>query len=220
MSKAAKSVLVFGIYLVVIGLTFMVVPNVALGLFGFPVTNEPWICVMGMLLPVPVMVVVLALIFRKPISAKIMEISVLRGEGKKYELTFRAQGEKPERVLPKGGAQVITEANVETVLKKIPDLKPEDITQYRRTCHAALLRNGVITVDQLESLVSSREVLEELRRIYIEELKRNKDAPLDPVAVATWGAALFVYGVTPEATMAVRQEIRRSPEYRQKHGLQ
>ena len=169
---------------------------------------------------VPVMVVVLALIFRKPISAKVMEISVLRGEGKKFELAFRVQQEKPERVLPRGGAQVITEANVETVLKKIPDLKPEDITQYRRTCHAYLLRNGVITVDQLESLVSSGEMLEELRRIYIEELKRNKDAPLDPVAVATWGAALFVHGVTPEVTMAVRQEIRRSPEYRQKHGLQ
>ena len=50
MSKAAKSILVFGIYLVVIGLAFMVVPNIALGLFGFPVTNESWIRVMGMLL--------------------------------------------------------------------------------------------------------------------------------------------------------------------------
>jgi len=50
MSKAAKSILVFGIYLVVIGFTFMVVPNVALGLFGFPTTNEPWIRVVGMVL--------------------------------------------------------------------------------------------------------------------------------------------------------------------------
>ena len=50
MSNAAKSILVFGIYLVVIGLTFMVVPNIALDLFGFPATNGPWIRVMGMLL--------------------------------------------------------------------------------------------------------------------------------------------------------------------------
>lgn len=168
---------------------------------------------------IPLMVVMLALIFRKQISAKIMEINVLRGEGRKFELAFQAQREKPERVLPKGGAQVITEADVETILGKIPDLKPEEIAKYRRTCHAHLLRNGIITVDQLESLVSSEEVLEELRRIYIEELKRNKDAPLDPVAVATWGTTLFVYGVTPEVVMAVRQGIRRSPEYRQKHGL-
>ncbi len=168
---------------------------------------------------IPLMFVILALIFRRQISAKIMEISVLRGEGKKYELAFKAQQEKPERALPKGGAQVITEADVETTLGKIPDLKPEGIARYRRTCHAHLLRNGVITVDQLESLVSSEEVLDKLRQIYIEELKRNKDAPLDPVAVATWGATLFVYGVTPEVERAVRQGIRRSPEYREKHGL-
>jgi hypothetical protein len=168
---------------------------------------------------IPLMVVILFLVFHKQISAKIMEISVLRGEGKKFELAFKAQQEKPERALPKGGAQVITEADVETILGKIPDLKPEGIARYRRTCHAHLLRNGVITVDQLESLVSSEEVLDKLRQIYIEELKRNKDAPLDPVAVATWGATLFVYGVTPEVERAVRQGIRRSPEYREKHGL-
>jgi hypothetical protein len=48
-SNAAKSVLVFGIYLVVIGLGFLVVPNVPLALFGFPATKEPWIRVVGML---------------------------------------------------------------------------------------------------------------------------------------------------------------------------
>ena len=50
MSKAAKSVLVFGIYLVAIGLGFLVVPNTPLALLGFPTTSEPWIRVVGMLL--------------------------------------------------------------------------------------------------------------------------------------------------------------------------
>ena len=50
MSKAATSILVFGIYLVVIGLGFLVAPNMPLGLFGFPATTEPWIRVVGMLL--------------------------------------------------------------------------------------------------------------------------------------------------------------------------
>ena len=49
MSNAAKSILVFGIYLVVIGLGFLVVPNTPLALFGFPTTNEPWIRVVGLL---------------------------------------------------------------------------------------------------------------------------------------------------------------------------
>ncbi len=50
MSKAARSLLVFGIYLIVIGLGFLVMPNVVLRLFGFPETSEPWIRVMAMLL--------------------------------------------------------------------------------------------------------------------------------------------------------------------------
>jgi hypothetical protein len=50
MSKAAISVLVFAIYLVVIGLGFLLAPNLVLGLFGFPDTSEVWIRVMAMLL--------------------------------------------------------------------------------------------------------------------------------------------------------------------------
>ena len=50
MSKAATSVLVFGIYLVVIGLGFLLAPNLPLDLLGFPTTTEPWIRVMAMLL--------------------------------------------------------------------------------------------------------------------------------------------------------------------------
>ena len=50
MSKAARSLFVFGIYLIVIGLGFLVMPNLVLRLFGFPETSEPWIRVMAMLL--------------------------------------------------------------------------------------------------------------------------------------------------------------------------
>ena len=50
MSNSAKSVFVFGVYLVVLGITFLVMPNVPLALFGFPATNEVWIRVVGMLL--------------------------------------------------------------------------------------------------------------------------------------------------------------------------
>lgn len=50
MSNAAKSILVFAVYLVLAGLTFMLVPNIPLGLLGFGVTTEVWIRVVGMLL--------------------------------------------------------------------------------------------------------------------------------------------------------------------------
>jgi hypothetical protein len=50
MSGAAFSVFVFGIYLVLGGLGFTVFPNMPLGLFGLPATEEPWIRIMGWLM--------------------------------------------------------------------------------------------------------------------------------------------------------------------------
>lgn len=50
MSKAAKSVFVFGLYLIINGLGFLLMPNTMLGSLGIPSTNEPWINIVGMLL--------------------------------------------------------------------------------------------------------------------------------------------------------------------------
>jgi hypothetical protein len=47
-SKPAKSLLVFGIYLAVMGLGFLVMPSTLLALFGFSTTTQPWIRVVGL----------------------------------------------------------------------------------------------------------------------------------------------------------------------------
>ena len=49
MSQAAKSLFVFGIYLCGLGLILLLVPNLLLGVFGVPPTNEVWIRIVGML---------------------------------------------------------------------------------------------------------------------------------------------------------------------------
>jgi hypothetical protein len=49
MSRAGRTLLVYGIYLVVAGLGFVLIPNVLLRLFGFPATVEPWIRTTGLL---------------------------------------------------------------------------------------------------------------------------------------------------------------------------
>lgn len=49
MSKEARSLFVFGIYLIFVGLGFMVMPNTVLPLFGLPETSEVWPRVVGML---------------------------------------------------------------------------------------------------------------------------------------------------------------------------
>ena len=49
MTTPAKTVLIFGWYLLALGAVLIIAPNVLLGLFGVPATNEVWIRVAGML---------------------------------------------------------------------------------------------------------------------------------------------------------------------------
>ncbi len=49
MSKSARSIFIFGLYLGVLGVILLVIPNFLLGIFQFPSTNEVWIRVVGML---------------------------------------------------------------------------------------------------------------------------------------------------------------------------
>jgi Kef-type K+ transport system membrane component KefB len=50
MSDSARSVFVFGIYLVILGIVLLIAPNILLGLLGLPSTHEVWIRISGMLL--------------------------------------------------------------------------------------------------------------------------------------------------------------------------
>ena len=47
MSRAARSVFVFAIYLFVLGLWLLLVPNTLLRLFGMPDAQDVWIRVVG-----------------------------------------------------------------------------------------------------------------------------------------------------------------------------
>jgi len=47
MRNAGLSVLLFGAYLIALGTTLLLVPNVLLGIFGIPDTDEVWIRILG-----------------------------------------------------------------------------------------------------------------------------------------------------------------------------
>jgi hypothetical protein len=49
MSKSAFTVKAFGVYALLTGLNLMLAPNMLLGMFGIPATNEVWIRVVGVL---------------------------------------------------------------------------------------------------------------------------------------------------------------------------
>lgn len=50
MVSSAKSVIVFGVYLAIVGLTLLLIPNVFLTIIGVENTNEVWIRLSGILL--------------------------------------------------------------------------------------------------------------------------------------------------------------------------
>lgn len=49
MSRSAVSLRVFAVYMIVLGLTLILDPNLLLRVFGFPLTREVWIRIVGML---------------------------------------------------------------------------------------------------------------------------------------------------------------------------
>lgn len=49
MSNAARSVFYFALFLYLVGLTLMIIPNIFLKTMQFPETNEVWIRVVGLL---------------------------------------------------------------------------------------------------------------------------------------------------------------------------
>lgn len=49
MKKSSTTLIVFGVYLIGMGLGFLFTPNMVLGIFGIPATDEVWPYVVGVL---------------------------------------------------------------------------------------------------------------------------------------------------------------------------
>lgn len=52
MTHAARSVQVFGLYLMAVGCVALTVPNMLFGLLGLPSTDEPWMRILGVVVVV------------------------------------------------------------------------------------------------------------------------------------------------------------------------
>ncbi|MBI3941526.1 MAG: hypothetical protein HY326_00805 [Chloroflexi bacterium] len=156
------------------------------------------------------------LIFRDSFGRKIPELKSVKGSISKFEMLFELADEKPKNTIPNPGDTVITTEDVISAFGKIPDLKNMDIRGQVKHLHFLLLQRGIIARQQLDALTSPGPVLDKLRELYITELKRPKDAPLDPVAVATWGAYLYAYDLRPDIVEAIRVQLTQSTEAGQK----
>lgn len=124
----------------------------------------------------------------------------------------------PQEKLPSGGETVITTQDVLDAFKTVPDFKEreQEIRDLLDHLHLNLRFNNVVTKTQLHGLVTSNDVLKTLKTLYVEELGRPIERPLDPAALASWGAFLYIRGVSDVTVEAVRQALRRSDEYGRK----
>lgn len=52
MSKAAKSVFLFGIYILIVGSILMIIPNILLTISGLEMASDVWVRVAGMLIAI------------------------------------------------------------------------------------------------------------------------------------------------------------------------
>lgn len=134
-------------------------------------------------------------------------------------LMLQVMEDEYSKLLSMIGDRELVPGDVLETFLDMPDLA-HDLVGIKHTndqAYIALMKNGVRTRKQLRGLAQSAEVLQVLRSLYCEELDRDPNAPLDPMAVATWGAILYIWHVSESTVSFVRNALQNSDEYRQKH---
>ena len=165
----------------------------------------------GIWWPVATLIIFFAL--RKKIGDPIDRVKHMKGPGFEFDVTQT----EPENQLKKRAGQqirVITpEEVVETLVCASFGFKRENLKEQQYHLHRSLLRNGILTKEDLENLLNDKEAIEALSDLYVEELKRSPDHPFDPSALTTWGAILHNANVTERAIEWVRGRLRQGREY-------
>jgi hypothetical protein len=92
----------------------------------------------------------------------------------------------------------------------------EDIQSRASELCSRLVRSGVDSRGKLRAVLSSRQVIRKLERLYVEELKRPPIRPLDPDAVAVWGVRLLADSSQAQAD-TIEKNLRESREAREKN---
>ncbi|MCX7014441.1 MAG: hypothetical protein NTW86_18145 [Candidatus Sumerlaeota bacterium] len=163
---------------------------------------------------IPVVVFLLVRLFRVPLEDLIKRIRKVTTPYGTAECPPAPASTTPLYVKPED--RPATVEDVKNAFGRIPQLSKDDIEANAGRAHAFLLRNGIRTKDLLEAFTNATEIFSELSRIYVEDLQRPVENPLDCIAVAYWGALIFRYGPTDNVIGWVRERIRQFPEYTQK----
>lgn len=110
-----------------------------------------------------------------------------------------------------------TPEDVRKAFEKIPDLQVAFSQFDLRSVINSLRGHRIETKGQLNELLST-DVLETIRSLYLDELLRQKDKLLDPEGIAAWGSYFVYNDITERTKDIVRNKLRKSDEYRERHG--
>lgn len=103
---------------------------------------------------------------------------------------------------------------LDLIQEHVPYIPLEDIQAQLENIRSNLIRSGINTRQRLQRLLQQTESRHVVERLYVEELLRNPDTPLDPLATVVWPSFLFIQG---KSENELREVLRTSPEYRLKH---
>jgi hypothetical protein len=108
---------------------------------------------------------------------------------------------------------------VELFPKYLPYFSADEIRPRAAGVYSRLLRFGVNTRRRLESVLRSQNVIRQIENLYLEELFRPPNKPLDPDAVATWVVMLFSDNNRSKLE-EIRKVLRTSPEWNDRARFQ
>lgn len=162
-----------------------------------------------------VVVIFIALIFKRQVGDLVDRFRSGKFGKSGFETSFDpyTKANQQQDIEAENNDDRLTIADVRELMNKVPKIDNTKIEEEASVSHSWLLRNGIRTRSRLLDLVESVAIFDFLAQVYVDELHRPKPNPLDTVAVATWGATLFTFGLRDDVKEYVVNQIRQSPEY-------
>ena len=166
-----------------------------------------------------VVVIFIALLFKRQVGDLLNRFRSGKFGKSGFETSFDpyTKANQEQDLEAENNSDRLTIADVRELMNKVPKIDSTKIKEEASVSHSWLLRNGIRTRSRLLDLVESVAIFDFLAQVDVDELHRPESNPLDTVAVATWGATLFTFGLRDDVKEYIVNQIRQSPEYQRIH---
>lgn len=112
---------------------------------------------------------------------------------------------------------LLSDEKLADAFSRIPWFSRSEVLVRVRAIRERLCRWSILTPKDVDALVDNIEIRNAISNLYIEEFKRDLNAPFDHDALAVWGGLFMRKGLTPSVIEHVRKVLRNSPEWKEKN---